>query len=148
LAKIGLSPEVNHALQRRMMVPVLPDLHKQDLASEMINDFLVTFKRPPLRGIVELPARRHDPEGCVFPSDLLNLRPPGLLKLRNINVALEGRRPNSQIQPLAEELGEAMDEVPGFLIASMDNGIMTLDNLGFRVSVIDSGYERIVLPKL
>ena len=50
-------------LRVRMMMPLLPDLHKKNPPPEMIHHRLIpAFVLPPLRRVVEFPARIHDPE--------------------------------------------------------------------------------------
>ena len=72
-----------------MIMVLLSDLHENDLALELINDFLITLGLPPFYRHIIFPAGDDDPERGVFSGQFVHLRKPALLQFGNIDVPFE-----------------------------------------------------------
>src|SRR5437899_1042077 len=97
---------------------------------------------------IALSTRRDDPEGHGLPRDLLHLRNPAFLRRREMNVPFEVGWLDRHAQAAAQELDEAVDEVPRSPVAPMDQGILAVDHFHRRVFLIQGGKVRVVLPQL
>ena len=72
-----LSPQIDHAIQIRVIMSTLTDLHKQDPPAEEIDHFLVAAEMPPLNGVIVFPARNDDPKRKKSPHQLVHQRSHG-----------------------------------------------------------------------
>src|SRR5438552_8602044 len=105
-----------------MVVPRLADLDKLNPPVKRVHDFLVTARLPPFHGYVVLAAGGDDPERGVLSSQLMNLRVPLLLPLRQLNIAFAGRQLDGKPEPFVEKFDETVQTVVRDLIAAVDQG--------------------------
>lgn len=61
LPEIGLSAQVDHAVERRMMMRRFPNLDELNAVAKSIHDLLIPLRRPPFDCVVELSARYEQP---------------------------------------------------------------------------------------
>src|SRR5262249_38248536 len=141
-----LPDTVDDALQGRGPVPLLAALHEGYLAPEVIDHALEASRVPPLGGEVPLAAGHPDPE----PLRHALLGPPGaprLLLRGQMDVALESCQPDAQAQAPFEELGVAVEEVEGELVALVDERVVHVDDLDARLALAQRCQVRVVLPQ-
>src|SRR5438034_4576365 len=83
--QVRLSAQVNDPIQFGMVVPRLPDLDELNPATKMIDDLLITLRRPPLDCNVMFPTGGDNPEGRVMARDFVNLGLPGFFLIREVD---------------------------------------------------------------
>ena len=130
-----------------MPVAPFPNLHEEDLATEVIHHLLPARGVPPLDGKVALASRDDDPKRDLFLRDLLHLRHPVLFLVGKRDVALEYPRLDPQTEPLAEVFNKAVDEMIRILVALVDERVIALDHFRFGIIIAQRGDVRIVLPQ-
>src|SRR3954453_13983212 len=105
---------------------LLADLDEVDLAREVVDHLLVTAVVPPLDRVVELPARGEDPVRRAGALLRLDLREPGLLLVREVDVSLEGDGLDAEAEGVVEVLAEAVQEMVGRVVAAVDERVVAL----------------------
>jgi hypothetical protein len=94
-----------------MVMASLPNLHKENLSTKVIDDLLKAFDSPPFDRYVIFATRGDDPEWSVLSSEFVNLRIPGLLLDRQMNVTSARRKFDLQSELLVEKVNEPMKAV-------------------------------------
>src|SRR5262245_48195331 len=132
------------------MVAPLPDLHELDFPPEVVDDFLEALMVPPLDGEVHLAARDDQPVRTYIIVVMARGKriESSLLFGSKMNVALEKRRFDLQIQFLVKKLNEAVNEVMRLFVARVDKWILAGNFLRFRIVVCDRRDVRVVNPKI
>src|SRR6187200_2417480 len=115
-----------------MMLP-FAHLHELDSPAEMVDHFLKSPRVPPLRGIVVFPPRHDDPERRVISGDLVYLRDPRFLKIREVDITTEIGGFNVQRQTVVEMLDKAEEEMVWQRVTLMDERILTRNRQDIRV---------------
>lgn len=131
-----------------MVVSRLPHLNEGDLATKVIHYLLVTSSVPPFDGKIELATRCDDPERGVLACQLLHLRPPRFLHLRQVDVSLEGGRPDLKAQRVVQVINEAENEVIRALVAAVNQRILALNQLDIRSTLLQGSKMGVVLPEM
>jgi hypothetical protein len=120
LPETGLAAQIDHAIHPWVVMTRLADLNELNPAAKVIYHLLVTFGLPPFDGDVVLAPRSQDPERDRLSRDLLNLRVPGFLLPRKVDIPFECRRPDAKPQPFVEKLYEAMQTMVWGAITFVD----------------------------
>src|SRR5436190_23426305 len=99
-----------------MIMPFLPNLNKQHAILEMIDHLLPAAAMPPYDGEIVFAAGSDDPIRARGAKAGCHERRLGHLFLAQMDVALEGRRPDLDIEFLIQKLHETVDEMIRFLV--------------------------------
>lgn len=148
LPQVGLAPQVNHSSERGMIMLQVADLNELDLTTKVIDHFLITRRAPPLDRDVVLAPGHDNPERCVLSCLFVYLRVPGLLKVREMDVAFEGRRLDLELKVSIQELDEAVQAMIGRLIGLVNQRIMALDYFNLAIVLVEWSQVRVVFPEL
>jgi hypothetical protein len=147
LPEVGFTSQINYSIELWMVVVLLSDLHENDLALEVINDFLIALGLPPFYRHIKLAPGDDDPERGVRSGHLAHLREPALLQIGNIDVPFELAGFDVETETLVQEFGEPMDAVMRRIITPVNQWILAIDHLGVGVVLFQWSDMRIVLPQ-
>ena len=122
-------------------------LDKLNSAAKVIHDYLKCGRVPPFCGEIEFSTRHDDPEWTTN-SCFLNLRDPSFFTVVQMNITLELRDWDSDVQLFFEELNVSMNEVIRDVVRVMNQRVMHLDHTDAAIVFIEWRDVRIVLPEL
>ncbi len=144
----GAATQIHHAVERGMVVVVLAHLHEEQPVAEVVDDGLVACRVPPFDRVVELPTRGEQPERRAVAFEGFDLAEPVLLRLVDVQVALEIGHADAQPELLVQVLDEAIEEVARLLVAAMDEGVVAVEHLHVGVVFRERRQVRIVVPEI
>ena len=133
LTHIGLPAKIEHAAQGQVMIATRADLGEEDLSLEMIDDGLPPLGGPPFDADIALAPGGDDPIRHIRADGLRDLRRPRALQRMQMDVALEQRGADAEVELAGEMFGEAMDAMPRAGVALGEQRIVTLDHLALLV---------------
>ncbi len=148
LPQIGLSTQINDPVERRVVVLQFTHLDELDAVAEVVDHLLMAIFRPPFDGDVAFSAGGDDPERGVLAGSFVDLRIPGALQFREVEIAVEGGGRDAQSELVVEILGVRLQVVAGRLVAALDQGGTAMDHLHPPSPFFERGQVRVVVPNL
>lgn len=147
-AKGRPATQVQHAFQSRVIMMFLADLDEKDPAAKMIHHMLPSAEVPPLDRKIVFPSGGDDPVGNVRSCDLFHLRRHGSFLGRKVDIPLEQRGMDSQLQFLIQVIYKPVKKVDWALVGLVDQRIMAHHRFDFRIIGIKRCQKWIILPQL
>ncbi len=148
LAQIGLTAQVDNTLQRRVMMPHRAHLDELNPVFEAVDDRLIPTNIPPLYRAIVFAPRADDPKRDVLPGDFVDLRVPGFLGRRKMNIAPKKLWTVRMVEALAQERGEPVQGVIRCAIGLVDQRIIAFNDPYGGILLGKGRYIGVVFPKL
>jgi hypothetical protein len=73
ISQTGLSSEINHSVESRVVMPILTHLNELDFALKMIDHLLVPARVPPFKRDIIFSTGSHKPERDILPGQIVHL---------------------------------------------------------------------------
>jgi hypothetical protein len=116
----GLSPQIENALEWRVIVSFLANLDEQQPVAEGINDLLPAAAVPPFDSVIIFAAGGDDPIRALLAQHLFDGTAISFFPLAEVNVAFEFRGAYFDSELLVEEFNESVEEVIGSGVAPVN----------------------------
>ena len=138
--------QIGHSFERRVPMSRFAALQERDSTAEVIDNFLIARRVPPLGREIEFATRHHDP--VVVRERNLQIVAGGSLPFGSAEVDISGefRDRDSQAELFFEVLRVAVQKVVRALIALVDQRVVHVEHFDTRHPFIQPGQPGIVLP--
>src|SRR5262245_47338243 len=122
-------------------------LHEEELAVKMVNDLLPAAAVPPFDRVIILATSGDDPVWASFTQGFFHGPKSFLFFVAQMDIAFELSRTDAQTKFLIKVFNEAVNEMIGSGITTMDERVMAYHGTHLRISFLQGSDVWIVLPQ-